>query len=180
MDKSFIPHYHYKRIDEITKEDIESWGVKGLGIDIDNTVCYDATVKFIGESRKWVAQMREAGIPMAIVSNANVSRAKLLGKMLSLPYVGFAKKPKKDGYLSGAQILGLDVKDMAFIGDQILSDVKGANDCGAVSVLVEPPAKEIVFFFFYRIRRHKEKPYIKEMLALEEKTGIPHKVRERD
>lgn len=179
MDLSFIPHYHYKRIEEITKEDIESWGVKGIGIDIDNTICYDATTKYIGNSKDWVEKMKSEGVPIVIVSNANVSRAKLIGKLLSLPYTGLAKKPKVDGFLKGAQMLGLDVSEMAFIGDQIFSDIKGANDAGAVSVLVEPPAKEIVFFFFYRIRRIREKPYIKQMLELETKLNIPHKVRER-
>lgn len=179
MDLSYIPHYHYKRIDEITKEDIALWGVKGVGIDIDNTVCYDATVRFIGKARQWVEEMKKAGVPLVIVSNANVSRAKLIGRILSLPYTGLAKKPKTDGFLKGAELLGLDVSDMAFIGDQIFSDIKGANDSGAVSVLVEPPAKEIVFFFFYRIRRHREKPYIKAMLEMEAKAETDHMVRER-
>lgn len=180
MDLSYIPHYHYDRVENITPEDIASWGVKGIGIDIDNTICYDATVKFIGNARQWVEDMKKAGVPMAIVSNANYTRAKLLGKILGLPYVGLAKKPKPDAYLKSAEILSLDVSEMAFIGDQIFSDVKGANDVGGVSVFVEPPAVEIVFFFFYRIRRLRERPYIKEMLALEEKTGIPHVVRERE
>ena len=99
--------------------------------------------------------------------------------MLSLPYVGLAKKPKTDGFFKAAQMLGLDVRNMAFIGDQIFSDIKGANDAGGVSVYVEPPAKEIVFFFFYRIRRLMERPHIKNMLCLEEKTGVKNKVRER-
>ena len=180
MDISYIPHYHYKRIEDITPEDIKSWGVKGIGIDIDNTICYDATVKFIGQSRKWVEDMKKAGVPIAIVSNANYTRAKLIGRILGLPYVGLAKKPLPEGYIKAAEILSLNVRDMAFIGDQIFSDVKGANDVSSVSVYVEPPAKEIVFFFFYRIRRLRERPYIAEMLRLEEKTGIQNKVRERE
>ena len=179
MDLSYIPQYHYKRIEDITKEDILSWGVEGIGLDIDNTICYDATTKFVGNSRQWVEEIKKAGIPLIIVSNANRSRALKIGKMLSLPYVGLAKKPKTDGFFKAAQMLGLDVKNMAFIGDQIFSDIKGANDAGGVSVYVEPPAKEIVFFFFYRIRRLMERPHIKNMLCFEEKTGVKNKVRER-
>lgn len=179
MDLSYIPQYHYKKIEDITKGDILSWGVKGIGIDIDNTICYDATTRFVGKSRQWIEDIKSMGIPFIIVSNANYSRAVKIGKMLSLPYVGLAKKPKPDGFNKAAQMLGIDVKDMAFIGDQIFSDIKGANDTGAVSVYVEPPAKEIVFFFFYRIRRFRERPHIKNMLELEEKTEIKNKVRER-
>lgn len=179
MDISYIPQYHYRRIEDITKEDILSWGVKGIGIDIDNTVCYDATTKFIGNSKQWVEDIKAAGIPIMIVSNANYSRAMKIGKMLSLPCVAVAKKPKPDGFFKGAELLGVDISEFAFIGDQIFSDIKGANDAGAVSVYVEPPAKEIVFFFFYRIRRFRERPHIKNMLRLEEKSVTPHKVRER-
>ncbi len=180
MDLSYIPQYHYKRIEDITEEDIASWNVKGIGIDIDNTVCYDATTKFIGSSRQWIERIKKAGIPVVIVSNARRSRASKIAGLLSLDYIALAKKPKTDGFVKGADIIGVDVSELAFIGDQIFSDIKGANDAGAVSVYVEPPAREIVFFFFYRIRRLMERPHIKNMLEIEKNSRIPHKVRERE
>lgn len=180
MDLTYIPHYHYKRVTDITVSDVLSWGVGGIALDIDNTLCYDATTKYIGEAEKWINGMKKSGIPMCIVSNGNISRVVKIGKKLGLPYIGLAGKPKKDAFLKGAELLGLDVSDVAFIGDQIFSDVKGANTAGAVSVFVEPPSREIIFFFFYRIRRYRERPYVAFMNELEEKTGIPHTVRRRE
>lgn len=179
MDISYVPQYHYKRIEDITVDDIYSWGVKGIGIDIDNTVCYDATKRFIGNSEKWVESIKNTGIPVVIVSNARNSRVEKIAKMLSLPFVSLAKKPKTDGFKRGTEIIGIDINDFAFIGDQIFSDIKGANDAGAVSVYVEPPAKEIIFFFFYRIRRFMERPHLKNMREIEKSSEIPHKVRDR-
>lgn len=179
MDISYIPQYHYKRIEDITLDDIHSWGVKGIGIDIDNTVCYDATAKFIGNSKSWIESVKNAGIPVVIITNTNKPRARLIARKLKLPFIGRAGKPKTDGFKSGADIIGIETKDLAFIGDQIFSDIKGANDAGAVSVYVEPPAKEILFFFFYRIRRYMERPHIKNMHEVEKNSEIPHKVRDR-
>ena len=177
MDINLIPMYHYDRIENISLDDIRSWGVKAVAIDIDNTICYDATRRFIGESRQWVERVRDSGIPIMIVSNANRSRAMKIARTLALPCVPIAKKPKAEPFLKAAEILGVDVRDIAFVGDQIFSDVKGANEVGAVSVYVEPPAKEIVFYFFYRYRRYKERPVIKRMLELEKLSGEKHKVR---
>ena len=173
---NLLPHYHYKKIEDITVEDIKSWGVKGVAIDIDNTICYDATKKFIGNSRQWVEYIIKSGIPIMIVSNANALRAVKIGKMLGIPCIPLAKKPSPQPFMKAADILGLDIKEIAFIGDQIFSDIKGANDVGAVSVYVEPPAREIVFYFFYRYRRFREKPVIKRMFEIEK----GNKVRERN
>lgn len=177
MDMNLIPMYHYDRIENITLKDIHSWGVKAIALDIDNTLCYDATKRFIGNSRQWVETLKKSGIPIVIVSNAGKRRAKQIAKLLSLPCIPMAKKPNKEPFLKASELLGVDISQTAFVGDQIFSDVKGANEVGAVSVFVEPPSKAIVFYFFYRYRRYKEKPIIKYMLELERKSGKPHKVR---
>ncbi len=177
MNINLIPMYHYDSIESITLDDILSWGVKAVALDIDNTLCYDATKRFIGNSRQWVENLKESGIPVAIVSNAGKKRAMEIAKMLKLPCVPAAKKPKHKPFYEIAEMIGVDVSDIAFIGDQIFSDVKGANEVGGVSVYVEPPSREVVFYFFYRYKRHKEKPIIKYMLELEQKSGQKHKVR---
>lgn len=177
MDINLIPMYHYDRIENISLDDIRSWGVKAVVIDIDNTICYDATRRFIDGSKQWVERVKSSGIPMMIVSNANRSRAMKIARELSLPCVPIAKKPKPESFLKAAETLKVDVREIAFVGDQIFSDVKGANEVGAVSVYVEPPAREIVFYFFYRYRRFKERPVIKRMLELEKRSGENHRVR---
>lgn len=177
IDMNLIPMYHYENVEEITAESVRSWGAKAVAIDIDNTICYDATSRFIGNSRRWVETLKETGIPVMIVSNAGRRRAMKIAKMLSLECIPLAKKPKHDAFFKAADILGVQVSEIAFVGDQIFSDVKGANEVGAISVYVKPPSKEIVFYFFYRYKRHKEKPIIKYMSELEKASGEKHKVR---
>ena len=47
-------------------------------------------------------------------------------------------KPFKKGYLKAQKKLGLEVENIASVGDQIFTDVIGANRCKMISILVEP------------------------------------------
>lgn len=53
-----------------------------------------------------------------------------------------AKKPFKGGFLKAKEKLGLAEKNIAAIGDQIFTDVVGANRCNMFSILVEPISKK--------------------------------------
>ena len=62
-----------------------------------------------------------------------------MSKLLDIPYVYFAKKPLKFGFNKAKAILKIeDSKEIAVIGDQVMTDVWGANRSGMYSILVEP------------------------------------------
>lgn len=178
IDDILIPHYHYERADKISIHDIISWGVRAVAVDIDNTICYDGTTRFIGDCEKWISDIKQSGLPIIILSNALTARAKRVAAKANIPYISNANKPKTDGFFKVAERLNLDVSEIAFIGDQVFADVQGANTAGGVSVLVDPAKTEISLYFFYKYRRFKEKPVRKRMLEMESKSGVPHKVKE--
>lgn len=178
IEDNLIPHYHYQSVDRIGIEDVLSWGVKAVAVDIDNTICYDATSRFIGDCEKWIKNLIQSGIPVVILSNATYFRAKRVATKLHIPFVALANKPDSSGFYKVAEMLDLKTEEIAFIGDQVFADVVGANKTGGVSVLVEPTKKEYSFYFFYKRRRRKEKPVKKYIKTLEEQTGVPHKVKD--
>ena len=47
-------------------------------------------------------------------------------------------KPFKKGFLKAQKKLELEAKNIAAVGDQIFTDVIGANRCKMISILVEP------------------------------------------
>ena len=59
-------------------------------------------------------------------------------------YIYKAGKPKLSGYRRAMEELGTDTSNTIFVGDQIFTDVWGANLAGIRSVLVKPilPWKE--------------------------------------
>lgn len=76
-----------------------------------------------------------------------------------MPYFYFAKKPLKGGFKKAKRLLDEESKHIAVIGDQIMTDVIGANRCKMFSILVKPiKEKDIIIT---RIKRPLENLIIK-------------------
>ena len=66
-------------------------------------------------------------------SFANIVKSKFIFK---------ANKPSKKGYIFATKLMNLDKKEVVFIGDQIFTDIWGANRAGIISILVSPIDKK--------------------------------------
>lgn len=113
-------------------------GVKGLLIDIDNTVSPHHSMKVIPELREWLSRLPEAGFSVCFVSNNWHANLQERADALGFPVVGRACKPLMIGFHRGARLLGLPISACAVIGDQLFTDVLGGNLAGATCVLVQP------------------------------------------
>ena len=61
-----------------------------------------------------------------------------------------------------AKKMGVDISEMAMLGDQLFADVKAANKCGAIAVRIDPMKGETRFPRYYAKRRAKEAPILAE------------------
>ena len=79
-------------------------------------------------------------------------------KQVGIKYIYKAGKPKPSGYRTAMERLGTDTKNTLFVGDQIFTDIIGANLTGIRSILVAPidPHEEIQIV----LKRFIEKPVI--------------------
>lgn len=136
------PDYYLKKITNINKELIEKNNIKGFIVDVDNTLLdYDG--KIVDGLEQWYKEIKKNGIKVCIVSNSNKkSKIKLIADKLNIPYIFFATKPLKRGLKKAANILELNNKNIAVVGDQIFTDILGANRCNMLSILVEPLSKK--------------------------------------
>lgn len=160
----FIPKidYRFKKVTDITLEDIGKMGAKAIGLDVDNTICFDGTMNFAEGISEWVETVKNAGIPIMIITNATEPRAGRVAKKLGLPYVHLAKKPFSYKLRIAAKKMGVNVTEMAMLGDQLFADVKAANKCGAIAVRIDPMLGETRFAMYYARRRKKEAPILAE------------------
>lgn len=160
----FIPKidYRFKRVTDITPADLRKMRVKAVGLDIDNTICFDGTMDFIEGIHEWIQSIKNAGIPIMIITNATNPRAGRVAKALSLPYVHLAKKPFSFKLKIAAKKMGVETTEMAMLGDQLFADIKAANKCGAIAVRIDPMQGETRFPRYYAKRRRKEAPIIAE------------------
>ena len=84
----------------------------------------------------------------------------MVAKKLQIPYIHFGTKPLKRGFKKAAKILQEKNENIAAVGDQIFTDVIGANRCKMFSILVEPIAKKDILVT--KIKRPLENYIIKK------------------
>lgn len=138
MKFTLVPEYKFEKFDDITPEFLSSLGIKGVLLDIDNTLePYEHALP--GEHViSWLKSLSEQGIRTAIVSNNNRERVETFNKEIGMPAYPKAGKPFKKNLLSAMLDIGTDKTNTAFIGDQILTDVWAAHNAGIIAILVPP------------------------------------------
>ena len=135
----FYPKSYFNSILEIGSNFFLKNNIKAILLDIDNTIL-DTEDNMVEGLEDWVKNIQNQGIKFCIVSNTNKKKkAERMSKILDIPYVYFAKKPLKFGFKKAKKILQEENnQNIAVIGDQVLTDVLGANRCKMYSILVAP------------------------------------------
>ena len=72
-----------------------------------------------------------------MLSNNSEDRIKRFIRNIDTLYVADAGKPDISGYLKAMELLHLQKSECICVGDQIFTDIYGANKCGIDSVLVD-------------------------------------------
>ena len=157
------PNLYCKNVLDITMDILQTNNIKGLILDVDNTLI-DIDRNMDPKVKDWVDELKKNGIKLCIVSNTNkVDKVKKVSETLDLPYFYFAKKPLKSGFKKAKELLKLEYKEIAAVGDQIMTDVVGANRCRIFSILVEPISKKDIFIT--KVKRPIENLIIKRYLS---------------
>lgn len=150
----FHPTLYLDRITGLSLSQLEAWGIKGLILDVDNTLTTHDNPIPDPAIRRWLEEAAAAGIRMIILSNNHPPRVKPFAEILGLPFTADAAKPLSGGYRRATQELGLSKEEVAVVGDQIFTDILGGNLFGIRSVLVQPIQPEENWFF--RLKRRLE------------------------
>lgn len=110
---------------------------RGVIFDIDNTlVPHGAPADERAE--QLFERIHRLGMKTLLVSNNREERVKPFAEKLQTDYVHKAGKPKRKGYDRALQKLQESPEQLLFIGDQVFTDIWGANRAGMVTILTEP------------------------------------------
>ena len=132
-------------------------GYRGIIFDIDNTlVPHGAPAD--QRAKELFAQLKELGFSCCLLSNNKEPRVKMFNDEVQVFYIFKAGKPKVAGYEKAMEVMGTRRENTIFVGDQIFTDVYGANRTGLRTLLVKPihPKEEIQIVF----KRILEKPIV--------------------
>ncbi len=141
MFQKFYPSEYYTSTYVIDFTEYYKKGYRGILFDIDNTlVPHNAPAT--EEAIRLIHRLKEIGFGICLVSNNKEPRVAEFNKPLDVKYIYKAGKPKRSGYQKAMQLLGTDTTNTLFVGDQLFTDLWGANNTGITSLLVKPIDKK--------------------------------------
>lgn len=161
---NIYPKYYCDRITDIKVDFLKENNIKGLILDVDNTML-DTRLNMVEGLLEWHEKIVKAGIKTMIVSNSN-KKEKLdsISGKLNVEYIRLATKPLKRGFIKAQKMLQIPFENIAAIGDQIFTDVIGANRCNIYSILVKPINEEDIWITKWKrpIEEKIVKKYLEE------------------
>jgi HAD superfamily phosphatase (TIGR01668 family) len=157
MCSFFFPGEYLDSAYSIDFDKLYHAGYRGIIFDIDNTlVPHGAPAD--QQAISLFAHLKELGFSCMLLSNNKEPRVKMFNDAVKVSYMYRAGKPNPSGYREAMRRLGTDTSNTIFVGDQIFTDVMGANLAGIRTILVKPihPKEEIQIV----LKRFLEKPVL--------------------
>ena len=159
------PKLYCEKVTDITVEYLNENNIKALILDVDNTLL-DFNLKIVEGLKKWYEEIKGNNIKCMILSNSNnIEKIEKIANLLNIPYIKFATKPLKRGFKLAQKELNIPNENIAVVGDQIFTDVIGANRSKMFSILVKPLDEKDLWMT--RLKRPLENLVIRKYLKEE-------------
>ena len=161
------PNAQFDKVTDVTADFLKENNIKAIILDVDNTLI-DLDRKPLENIEKWIETLKKESIKICIASNS-IKKAKIekVAKKMDIPFIYFSTKPFKRGLKKATQILKVKNENIAEIGDQLFTDVLGANRMKMFSILTKPISDEKTKLG--EIKRKIEKICLKNIERVEEK-----------
>ena len=168
MLQCFYPKEYLDSTYGIDFEKMYKQGFRGIIFDIDNTLVPHG----LPADERAIAlfqRLKAIGYKVTMLSNNKEPRVKMFCDAVDAPYIYKAGKPNPNQYKVAMKNMGTDAQSTLFVGDQIFTDVWGANRAGIYSILVKPihPKEEIQIV----LKRHLEKIVLHSYRRSQQKNG---------
>jgi HAD superfamily phosphatase (TIGR01668 family) len=132
------PDIRVGSVSAITPELLRANGVSAVMVDLDDTIVASGSQSMEAAVKDWFASLLLAGIPVLILSNGERSRVTHWASELGIHGFPMVGKPFWFAFRKGLRKLGSLPEQTAMVGDQLFTDVLGANLMGLVTILVAP------------------------------------------
>ncbi|MBE3573001.1 MAG: YqeG family HAD IIIA-type phosphatase [Moorella humiferrea] len=162
MLKLLQPDLYVRSLRDIPLAALKARGIRGLIIDLDNTVTEWGRATLDREVYQWFMDLKKQGLRACLVSNNRDERVKKIASYLGIPGISRAGKPRRRAFYQAMAVMETAVDDTAVIGDQVFTDVLGGNRLGLFTILVMPINKRE--FFGTRLMRQLEKLITKHLV----------------
>ncbi len=132
------PSTQVPTIYDIDLDALRARGIRGVILDLDNTIVPWGSREVGPRLPGWIAAARAADLRLCIVSNNAGSRVTSIASRLGLPVVTWALKPRRRAIRRALLVMGTTPDATALVGDQLFTDILGGNRLGLHTILVRP------------------------------------------
>ncbi len=145
--RAFTPAHAVNALNDLDLADLHAQGKRLILMDVDNTLVHHNADEATPEIAAWIAEARSLGFDMCIVSNTNrLDRLARIAEGLGVTTVRGRFKPSRTMFDMALEKFKRRPEEALMVGDQLMTDVLGANRAGidAVWVAKMPGSREFV------------------------------------
>lgn len=139
--RRFSPSEALSRLESVDLVALKTSGKRLILLDVDNTLLPWRGADIPDTTLAWIEQGKQLGLQFCVISNTrNPDRlAKLCGQM-GVPFVRAKFKPSRDMFVLALEQYKVKASEAVMIGDQLMTDIWGANRAGIDAIWVQPIA----------------------------------------
>ena len=162
-----IPNMYKKSISDINYSSLKQKGINTHLIDLDNTLALIDEIQLPENVKKLFSKLKK-DFRLIIVSNNFKNRIEAFCKPFDTDYISFAMKPLPFCFKRIVKRYNIKKESMCMIGDQLITDILGANRFGIYTVLVDPLGeKDLKITTFNRFIENKKMKKLTKLGILE-------------
>lgn len=141
MFRNLYPKEDWDSVYTAEYERLYEQGYRGIIFDIDNTMV-EHGAPANDKAVALVAKLRQMGFAVCFLSNNDKTRVSGFCKSMDVSFIFKAGKPGLGSYKVAMEMLGTTREQTVSVGDQIFTDMWGANRAGIYTILVKPIGKK--------------------------------------
>ncbi|MBP3059179.1 HAD-IIIA family hydrolase [Texas Phoenix palm phytoplasma] len=146
--KNFLPKFYYNSVFVIPYSEFYKKGIRSLFFDLDNTLLSPSENKLTLQTVKLLKKLNKK-FQVVILSNASKRKLeKIIKYDFFYVYLNiYQKKPSLFGFKKALNLVNSSSDKVVMIGDQLRTDIYGANKMKIISILVKPLNRKKEFLF---------------------------------
>lgn len=167
--RRFCPDRSFASLLDVDPEELAASGKKLVLLDVDNTLLPWRSEAIPAATEEWVRSAKRHKLALCILSNTrHPARLERIAKRLDVPFLRGRFKPNPGMYRQALAQFGVAPEEAVMIGDQIFTDVWGANRSGVEAIWVRPlTARDFIGTKVSRLGERFIRPHLERAMESE-------------
>jgi HAD superfamily phosphatase (TIGR01668 family) len=155
------PFREVTAVTDIDFDELWALGVRGVIFDLENTLALYKAETLLDGHLDLLVRLRDRGFALGLVSNSPRTWVTAVSEPLGIPFVAKAGKPRRRAFEAVLARMRVPASEVAVVGDQLFTDIFGAQRAGMRGILVsplgpdEPWTSKVQRQVFPRLRRRR-------------------------